>query len=117
MNKLQECESSGTVKIIKPKIELTKDCLIVADGCAQITKGFSRCKVCLMLCKFLTASQWVRKQPGGTKKYFLVTIEFCVVSIFTIVEMQIITLFHIMNYFHIRYEIMSENQTWSKFKI
>lgn len=112
MNKLEACDSSGTVKIINPKIELTKECFIAADGCAQITKGFSRCKVCLILCKFLTASKWVRKQPGGAKKYFLVTIEFCIVPIFTIVELQIIPLFHIMNY-----EIMSENQTWSKFKI
>jgi len=49
VNKLQDCDSSGTIKIINPKIELTKDCLITADGCAQFTKGFSRCKVCLML--------------------------------------------------------------------
>ena len=110
MNKLQNCDSSSTVKIINPKVELTKDCLIIADGCGQITKGFSRCKVCLMLCKFLTASQWVRKQPGVAKKYFLATTEFCILSIFTIVEVQIIPLFQIINYFHIRYEILSENQ-------
>jgi len=117
VNKLQACDSSGTVKIINPKIELTKDCLIAADGCAQITKGFSRCKVRLMLCQFLSAPQRVRKQPGGNKKYFLVAIEFCIVSIFTIVELQIVPLLHIINYFHIRYEILSGNQTWSKFKI
>jgi hypothetical protein len=117
VNKLQACDGSGTVKIINPKIELTKDCLVVADGCAQITKGFSKCKVCLMICQFLTASQRVRNQPGGNKKCFLVAIEFYVFSIFTIAELQIVPLLHIMNYFHIRYEILSDNQTWSKFKI
>jgi len=70
-----------------------------------------------MLCQFLTASQRVRKQPGGNKNYFLVTIEFCIFSIFIIVESQIVPLLYIMNYFHIRYEIFSDNQTWSKFKI
>jgi hypothetical protein len=89
VNKLQACDNSGTMKIINPKIELTQDCIVAADGCVQITKGFSNCKVCFKLRKVFTASQQLRNKTGGFKNYGLITLEFCIISVFKIRDFRL----------------------------
>ncbi|GFG31215.1 hypothetical protein Cfor_06931, partial [Coptotermes formosanus] len=45
VNKLESCDNKGTLKLTNPKVELTKDCHVVISGCAELTAGFSSCKV------------------------------------------------------------------------
>jgi len=45
LNKLESCDSKGTLKLTNPKATFTKDCHILVSGCADLTASFSSCKV------------------------------------------------------------------------
>lgn len=45
VNKIETCDSSNQIKLTNPKVELTKDCELFVQGCAELTSGFTSCKV------------------------------------------------------------------------